>query len=254
MSFSVPESHPRYESLYLRHLIEEGYKNDITAAAGLIAHGRGECFDYLFDEITQDFAIKAQEAAVAALIMAKNPVLSVNGNIAALVPEQIVKLAELTNAQIEINLFYYSEKRVNAIYNKFKEAGAKEVLGLSKDLTALIPGIDHNRAKVDPRGILKADWVFVPLEDGDRTEALVKTGKKVITVDLNPLSRTAQTADITIANNIIRVMPEMIEIAQNFKKTNADLEGILKNYNNKEILSKAILKIIDNLKDKAAKL
>ena len=34
-------------------------------------------------------------------------------------------------------------------------------------------------------------------------------GKKVIAVDLNPLSRTARTADITIVDNVIRAVPNI---------------------------------------------
>jgi 4-phosphopantoate--beta-alanine ligase len=56
-----------------------------------------------------------------------------------------------------------------------------------------------------------ADVAFVPLEDGDRTEALVKLGKRVIAVDLNPLSRTAQKATITIVDNIVRALPILIQ-------------------------------------------
>ncbi|MBN2653344.1 MAG: phosphopantothenate/pantothenate synthetase [Spirochaetales bacterium] len=249
MSFSVPKSHPRYESLYYRHKIEEGFRSDVAAAAGLIAHGRGEAFDYLLGEKSSDFAIEAQTAAVAALLVAESPVISVNGNLASLVPEATVELAELTKAKLEINLFYYSDNRVNAIYKALEDAGAKQIYGLPEDLTATIPEIDHNRRKVDPRGILIADWVFVPLEDGDRTQALVKNNKKVITVDLNPLSRTAQSANVTIVNNIVRALPEMIEIAHNLKKSNQDLRKIIENYNNKQILAQSLNKINSNLQD-----
>ena len=62
--------------------------------------------------------------------------------------------------------------------------------------------IDSNRKFVHPDGIFKADVVFVPLEDGDRCEALRKMGKDVVTVDLNPMSRTAQQASITIVDNV----------------------------------------------------
>ena len=37
--------------------------------------------------------------------------------------------------------------------------------------------------------------------------ALVKMGKKLITIDLNPLSRTAQTAHITIVDELTRCLP-----------------------------------------------
>ena len=63
--------------------------------------------------------------------------------------------------------------------------------------------LSSNRRRVDPKGIQKSDIVMVPLEDGDRTEALKKLGKTIITVDLNPISRTSLNADITIVDNII---------------------------------------------------
>jgi 4-phosphopantoate--beta-alanine ligase len=41
----VPKSHPRYQSLMTRAMIEEGVKNGLVATQGLIAHGRGEAFN-----------------------------------------------------------------------------------------------------------------------------------------------------------------------------------------------------------------
>ena len=55
-----------------------------------------------------------------------------------------------------------------------------------------------------PEGIGGADTVLVPLEDGDRCEALVKLGKQVLVVDLNPLSRTAMTANVTVVDEVAR--------------------------------------------------
>jgi 4-phosphopantoate--beta-alanine ligase len=79
--------------------------------------------------------------------------------------------------------------------------------------------LDHiasNRAKVDTQGIFKADVVFAPLEDGDRAQALTKLGKVVLTVDLNPLSRTAVTSTITIVDEVTRAMKNMISFAKHF--------------------------------------
>ena len=70
---------------------------------------------------------------------------------------------------------------------------------------AVIPELQSERRRVDLSGIMKADTVLVPLEDGDRTEALVKMGKTVVAIDLNPMSRTARSANITIVDNAIRV-------------------------------------------------
>ncbi len=55
----LPKDHPRYQSLKYRHKIIEGMKDLVVAEAGLIAHGRGECFDYILGENTNDIAKKA---------------------------------------------------------------------------------------------------------------------------------------------------------------------------------------------------
>ena len=91
-------------------------------------------------------------------------------------------------------------------------------------------------------GIYIADTVFVPLEDGDRTLALRKMGKKVITVDLNPLSRTSMEANVTIVDNIVRVIPLLIERIYYHEKnsTESELYAIVKNYDNKKGLKSAL--------------
>ena len=75
----VPKTHPRYLSLSLRDTIVAGVEQGITSIHGLIAHGRGEAFDYLIGEVTQPFAIEAIHAAAAMLRLAEHPVISVNG-------------------------------------------------------------------------------------------------------------------------------------------------------------------------------
>jgi len=86
----IPESHPRYESLLTRHRIEDGVERGITSPQGLIAQGRGEAFDYLLGEETTPSADEAARAAAAHLLLADHPVVSVNGNVAALVPGAVV--------------------------------------------------------------------------------------------------------------------------------------------------------------------
>lgn len=206
---TVPKSHPRYESLLLRERVSEGVKAGYTSPIGLIAHGRGEAFDYFLGERTSKFAKAACGAAVAKL-MQGDAVLSANGNVAALCPEDYVELSEAVNAPIEINLFYRTPERMRKMAARFKNAGA-EVLGLREDAT--IP-VASERRKVDSRGIFSRSTVLVPLEDGDRTDALKKMGKFVIAIDLNPLSRTARAADITIVDNIVRAVPLMAKLAK----------------------------------------
>ena len=202
---NISPSHPRYISLLCREKIAEGVHHGIVHETGLIAHGRGEAFDYLLGEKTNAIAENAAKAAAYKLYTANRPVISVNGNTAVLAGENIIKLAKIIDAAIEVNLFHRTIERVNAIVSFLSGHGAKHVLG--KKCDARIPGLNHDRAKCSRDGIFAADVILVPLEDGDRCEALKAMGKTVITIDLNPLSRTARTADITIVDNVIRAIP-----------------------------------------------
>jgi 4-phosphopantoate--beta-alanine ligase len=174
-------------------------KNLVVAEAGLIAHGRGECFDYILGEKTTLAAKNAIEAAVASILLAERPIISVNGNVAALVPDELVLLSNTLNAPLEINLFHQKEGRIKAIKNVLLKAGATVIYGTDPNKMIELEGLESNRKKVEL--IANADLVMVPLEDGDRTEALKKLDKKVIAVDLNPLSRTALWADITVVDS-----------------------------------------------------
>ena len=218
------DSHPRRESLLIRERLVEGVRSGITSQHGLIAHGRGEAFDYLIGERTHDFAETAIRAAVAMLLLAERPIISVNGNAAALVPKDLVRLSEVTAAPLEINLFHHSEKRVSAIEQHLEKFGGTSILKPTKD--AVISTLSSDRKYVNTEGIAVADVIFVPLEDGDRCGALQGAGKSVITVDLNPLSRTSRDASITIVDNIVRAMPRMVERATETRRMEND-SGIL---------------------------
>ena len=248
----IPENHPRRESLLIREKIVDGYKRGLVTLEGLIAHGRGECFDYLIGEKTQDFALEAIRAAAAALLLAKHPVISVNGNTAALVPEHVVELSRVTRARIEVNLFYRTKEREETIAEWLRKHGAEEILGVGDDASATIPELFSERRRVSPRGILIADVVLVPLEDGDRTEALRRMGKTVITIDLNPLSRTARAASITIVDNIVRAVPLLVKETEEMKKLSRDeLREIIEKFDNNEVLKKALLHIDKRLQELA---
>lgn len=209
MSKISPE-HPRAESLRIRGRLVEGFKAGLVVPEGLAAHGRGEAFDYIIGEKTAEQAKKAVEAAAAMLLTAKLPVISVNGNVAALVPDGVVELADAVGAKLEVNLFHGSAEREAKIAEHLREHGAKEVFGIDEKFSTKIEEIHSDRRKVDKRGIAAADVVLVPLEDGDRTEALRKLGKKVIAIDMNPMSRTSRAADVTIVDNIVRALPRLV--------------------------------------------
>jgi 4-phosphopantoate--beta-alanine ligase len=221
-----------------------GFKSGLVVSEGLIAHGRGEAFDYLIGEKTSNYAFEAIKAASSLLLLAKRPVISVNGNTAALCPKEIVDLANETKSSIEVNLFYRNKTRENLIAETLQKNGANIVLGVGEKEFVKITELSSNRRHVDPKGIFLADVVFVPLEDGDRTKALINMQKKVITVDLNPLSRTSQTATISIIDNIVRAIPELVKTSKQLKKMSQNsLLKILNNFNNKYNIDNS-LKII----------
>ncbi|HJH31675.1 MAG TPA: phosphopantothenate/pantothenate synthetase [Methanosarcinaceae archaeon] len=246
----IPVEHPRYESLMTREKIVEGVQIGITSRQGLIAQGRGETFDYLLGERTIATAAYAERAAVALLLLAQNPIISVNGNTAALVPDEIVSLSDVTGSQIEVNLFHRSDARMHKITNHLKAHGAGNVLGRKGNARL---DLDHDRAIVDEGGIYSADVVLVPLEDGDRCKTLVDMGKNVITIDLNPLSRTSISANVSIIDNITRAIPNMVQFAKDMKHNKTEeLESVVDSYNNKvnaKVLSSAMYEMSETLKN-----
>jgi len=244
----IPKSHPRAKSLLIREKLVAGFDHGLVAKEGLLAHGRGEAFDYLLGEKTRKTTKLAIKAAAAQILLADLPVISVNGNIAALCPKEIVRLANISRAKIEINLFYTNEKRKQNIIKILKKSGAKEILGTNLNSSTTLPGLDSARRVVDKNGIFAADVVIVPLEDGDRTIALKRAGKIVIAFDLNPLSRTAQTANITIVDNVTRSIDLLTIMCKKLsKKKNIMLKKIISGFNNKKNLSDSITEIRDNL-------
>ena len=229
----VSKAHPRAESLRIRERLVDGFRAGLVVPEGLAAHGRGEAFDYILGERTVEFARRAIEAAVAELRLAERPVISVNGNVAALVPAEIVGLAKAVGAKLEVNLFHGSAKREVAIAKYLRKHGAEEVLGVGVKFATRIPEVHSDRRKVDRRGIAAADVVLVPLEDGDRTEALRKLGKRVIAIDLNPMSRTAEAASVTIVDNVVRALPLMAELARQLSRVDRPkLQRMVENFSN----------------------
>ena len=251
--FEIPPEHPRAESLHVREKLIENFHKKVVAVAGLIAHGRGEAFDYLLGETTTRHASDAIRAAASSLLTAERPVISVNGNTAALVPDEVVQLAEIARAKIEVNLFYRSLERELAIKELLVKAGAQEILGIGLEASAKISELGSERRHVDPRGILAADVVMVPLEDGDRTEALANMDKKVIAIDLNPLSRTAQKATITIVDNVVRAMPRLVKAATELEGEKEVRREILLNFDNTRNLAQTITFIQQRLSSLAEK-
>ena len=63
-------------------------------------------------------------------------------------------------------------------------------------------------------------------------------GKDVVTVDLNPMSRTAKQASVTIVDNVVRALPLLCEEIR--KLTDSTAQNTLKKYSNEAVLQKAL--------------
>jgi 4-phosphopantoate--beta-alanine ligase len=231
----IPKGHPRYASLIIREKISDAMKRGLVHETGLIAHGRGEAYDYLIGEETIPYADDAEKITAAALLCANNPVISVNGNVIALVAKECISLSKSVPTKLEVNLFHRTDERMKKLTNELKEQGAKKVYG--EVANARIPGLEHDRGLCDKEGIFSADVVLVPLEDGDRCQVLRDMGKTVIAIDLNPLSRTARTASITIVDNVVRAIPNIERWIKKLKNEDRKvLENIVKSWNNNNML------------------
>ena len=152
----IPPDHPRYRSLLAREkLVAAG---DLVAGAGLIAHGRGEAFDYLLGELTTMPAQRAIVAAAELLVAAERPVISVNGNVVALAAKGVAELAAAIPAKVEVNLFHRTPKRISGLVGLMAAAG---VDALGNELDFQIPGLSSKRGRCCSAGIGGADVVLM---------------------------------------------------------------------------------------------
>ncbi|MAV06369.1 MAG: phosphopantothenate/pantothenate synthetase [Euryarchaeota archaeon] len=248
----IPESHPRRESLLSRQKLVDAASKGMLAESALIAHGRGEAFDYLLGEKTCDSARLAIMETAYRLLNSEKCVISVNGNTVALAGPQLIACAAVLGCPIEVNIYYRTPKRMEVLLSALMEQQQLalnlypqiknkitdvKILGGNPD--GRIPNLEGPRANCHSDGILSADTILVPLEDGDRCEALIAMGKTVCVIDLNPLSRTAQMATVTIVDELTRCVPILLEtLMQNSVKS--------LDWNNKENLENVIQEILRN--------
>ncbi|MDD1660334.1 MAG: phosphopantothenate/pantothenate synthetase, partial [Methanomicrobiales archaeon] len=216
-------------------------KEGVVSPEGLAAHGRGEAFDYLLGEKTTESALLAERTAAAILLSARHPVISVNGNTAALAAREIRDLQTATRAAVEVNLYHRTPERLEKVTRLLEGHG---VVVLDGEVERLIP-ISHNRAWSHRDGAAAADVILVPLEDGDRAQALVSMGKKVIAIDLNPLSRTARAATLTIVDEVTRAIPVITRAAAELSP--GECEKLISRLDNSYFLHAALEEIAGRL-------
>ncbi|MBQ8179980.1 MAG: phosphopantothenate/pantothenate synthetase [Candidatus Methanomethylophilaceae archaeon] len=243
----IPKDHPRYKSLMTRERLAEMVERGVVTPTGLISHGRGEAFDYMMGERSTDAALEAERAAAAFLLNARNPVVCINGNAAALDARNLIALAEAVPAKVEVNIFHRTPERMEGIISYLESEGAHDVLG--RDPDCRIEGLNHDRALCTREGIFDSDVILVPIEDGDRAEALVSMGKVVISIDLNPLSRTSRMATVPICDEMTRALENIIRFMEELR---GDRDAIIKTmdgFSNTENRRRTVMCICDALMD-----
>ena len=219
----IPDSHPRKKSLESRQKIVDGNSMGVLADSAMIAHGRGEAFDYLLGEKTTESARAAIRESATRLRNARRPVISVNGNTVVLAGDGAIRLAAVLGCPVEVNIYYRTPSRIKGLISLLEEwrfnvsqedapdgfdgdwkdsVEGVSLLGGSPNFK--IEGLEGPRSNCTREGIGEADTILVPLEDGDRCEALIGLGKEVLVVDLNPLSRSSRMATVTIVDEVSR--------------------------------------------------
>lgn len=230
----------------MAQLTEEG----LVSVTGLIAHGRGEAFDYLLGERTVPEAETAERAAAALLSLARRPVITVNGNAAALAARELGELSRACGATLEVNLFHREDRRMEKVCDFLERETGEKVLGRRQD--GLLEGISSDRARCTKEGLLAADVVLIPLEDGDRAEAMVKAGKDVISIDLNPLSRTSRAATVAVVDELTRAVPNMTAQARGLVQRPEEARDILDRFDNRRNLEAILERICKGLTGQAS--
>ncbi|MCQ2056406.1 MAG: phosphopantothenate/pantothenate synthetase [archaeon] len=235
---TVPPNHPRYKTLVVREYLARMVDDGLVDQTGLISHGRGEAFDYLMGGKTLEPSLKAEKVAAAHLLKAKKPLICVNGNATVLCAEKLIQLAKIIPAPIEVNLFHRTEERIDKLIKYLESKGGENIIGNIP--TARIPGLEHNRALCSET-LHNCDCILVPIEDGDRAEALVKMGKTVISIDINPISRTSKAATIPISDEIDRALTNIIQFIKGLHGKRDEIDLLITSFsrdqNRREVLS-----------------
>lgn len=244
-SVDIPKDHPRYKSLMTRERLADMVNKGLVTPTGLISHGRGEAYDYLMGEKSTSAALEAEKVAAAYLLAAKNPVVCANGNAIALDSLNLIALANAVPAKLEVNLFHRTPERMDGLISYLESQGAKNVLGRTPDRR--IEGLNHDRALCTDEGIFSSDVIIVPIEDGDRAQALVSMGKKVISIDLNPLSRTSKVATVPISDEMTRALENIMRFMDELRGKDDDIRKIINGFSNKENRRKTVTEICNGL-------
>ena len=106
----------------------------------------------------------------------------------------------------------------------------------------------NDRALCTREGIWSSDVILVPIEDGDRAQALIAMGKKVISIDINPLSRTSRVATVPICDEISRATANILRFVEEMRDDRSARLKMLDGFSNRECLRATVDSICGSLK------
>ena len=121
----IPDSHPRKASLMARQSLVEAAAEGLLAESAMIAHGRGEAFDYLLGEKTSGSARIAVRETAARLLEAERPVISINGNTVVLAGEEAIRAAAILGCPVEVNIYYRTPQRMDKLISALEDIRVK---------------------------------------------------------------------------------------------------------------------------------
>ena len=150
---------------------------------------------------------------------------------------------------MEVNIFHRTEERMEKLISFMESKGASNVLGRNPD--AKIDGLSHARAFCTREGVFTSDVILVPIEDGDRAEALVSMGKTVISIDLNPLSRTSKAATVPISDEIGRALENITRYVEELRGKEDEIDAVIRSYSGERTRKDTIAFICDYLQKEA---
>ena len=134
----IPVTHPRYKSLVIRKQLADYALAGVVSLEGLTSHGRGEA---------------------RILLAAKHPVLSINGNTAALAAAEIADLQKAAGCEVEVNLFHRTEERIRKVtdvltvdLNPLDRTSKTATIPIIDEVTRALPNIAAECRRIKAAG------------------------------------------------------------------------------------------------------
>jgi len=205
----IPKDHPRYKSLVTREHLAECARTGIVSLEGLTSHGRGEAFDYLLGEKTSESALLAGKDCGGPAPHRKTP--------GALRERQHRGACGTRNRASPEGK--RGARRGQPLPPDTRTGTADRDGSSAMPVRTVFSGRSRSASSRSPTTgpFCRREGCLLPMSCLSRSKTAtaarcsVGMGKKVIAIDLNPLSRTAKTATLTVVDEVTRALPEIAQ-------------------------------------------